>query len=381
LKILFLAKYYPPTEGGIERYSHMLCTSLVQRGIEVEVIAAAGAGEAVGDGIVDGVKVRRLQAQLNVSSAPITLALPGLLRRLKPKYDLLHFNFPYPWTDLIYLAVGRSHKTILTYHSDIFRKSNTLSGRLLKLYQPCLRLVLQKMPAIVASSPNLVRNSPFLRPNSDRCRVVPMPVDTDLLQPPEASAVEEVQSRYGKYVLFVGRIVHYKGLDFLLQACARMDGVPLVIVGQGPLEAEYKALAKALDIEDRVFFLGQVSDAQRLALCYGCQCFVLPSISHAEGFGIAQAEAMACGKPVVSTELGTGTSYVNLDGVTGFVVPPENPEALADKIALLVRDSELAVSMGEKGRERVYREFTREIVVDKTIALYEDVLAGKSIAE
>jgi len=381
LRILFLTKYYPPVEGGIERYSHMLCTSLVEKGFSVEVIAAASDGGSTREEVIDGVRVHRLAVKANISSTPITLGLPRLLRRMRDDFDLLHFNFPYPWTDVLYLAMAQNHKAVLTYHSDIFRRSGTFSGRLLQMYQPCIHAVLRRMPAIIATSPNIVEKSPFLFPNRDRCRVIPMPVDSQFFNPIDQSELDSVCKRYGHYILFVGRLVSYKGLSFLIEACAKLKDTNLVIVGHGPLEESHRSLVKKRGLLDRVFFLGHVSDAERLLLYHGCLCFALPSISHAEGFGIVQAEAMACAKPVISTELGTGTSYVNQDGITGFVVEPENAGALADKIDVLIDDEVLRRKMGERGLQRVRKEFTREKVVDQTIDLYADVLAGRNVAE
>ena len=103
MRVLFLTKYYPPSKGGIERYGHMLCTALASRGCRVEVIAAAEAGEPECEEVVDGVKVYRLRSHFHLSSTPITLALPGLVRRIAHSFDIIHINFPNPWTDILYL--------------------------------------------------------------------------------------------------------------------------------------------------------------------------------------------------------------------------------------------------------------------------------------
>ena len=379
MKILFLTKYYPPSEGGIERYGHMLCTELVRRGIHVEVVAASEEHKASHEETVDDVKVYRLDYQLKVSSTPITFGLLSLLPRLAPDFDLVHINFPNPWTDLLYLTLCRRMKAVLTYHSDIFRRSGTFSGTLLKTYQPLIHYLLSRVSAVIASSPNCVENSPFLSLRRERCRVIPMPVDPATLELPTETTLEPVEKEFGTFVLFVGRLVYYKGVRHLIEAMAHLSDVNLVIVGRGPLEEELRAQGRGLGIDKRVFFLGKVSDEKLKMLYHGCQCFALPSVAHAEGFGIVLAEAMSCGKPVISTELSTGTSFVNLDGVTGFVVPPGDAVTLADRISRLVVDGELQKRLGMQGRTRVLENFTKEIVVDRTIELYEDVLAGRDI--
>ena len=379
MRILFLTKYYPPSEGGIERYGHMLCTELARRKIHVEVVAASEEHEASREETVDGVKVYRLDYQVKVSSTPITFGLLSLVRRLAPNFDLVHLNFPNPWTDLLYLTLCRKMKAVLTYHSDIFRRSGTFSGTLLKTYQPLIHHLLSKVSAIIASSPNCVEHSPFLSLRKERCRVISMPVDPTTLELPAETTLEPVLREFGGFVLFVGRLVYYKGVRHLVDAMAHLSGVNLVVVGRGPLEDELRAQVRALEIDDRVFFLGKVTDEKLKMLYHGCQCFVLPSVAHAEGFGMVLAEAMSCGKPVISTELSTGTSFVNLDGVTGFVVEPGDVVSLASRISRLVEDVDLQERLGAQGRARVLENFTKEIVVDRTVELYEDVLAGRDI--
>jgi glycosyltransferase involved in cell wall biosynthesis len=376
MKVLFLAKYYSPAEGGIERYSHMLCCDLLKRGVEVEVIAASETKGSSREEVVDGVKVSRLNAQALINSTPITLELPSLLRSRIDDFDLVHLNFPNPWTDLLYLALCRKHKAVMTYHSDIFRSKRSLGGLLLKAYQPFIYRVLRRVDGIIASSPNLIENSPFLTDLREKSRAIPMPVDQSAFSEPDIDLVGELRGQYRDFALFVGRLVYYKGVRFLIEAMEMLERVNLVIVGTGPLELELKQQVNDLGLESRIFFAGNVSDYRRQALYHACKCFVLPSIAHAEGFGIVLAEAMACGKPVISTELMTGTSYVNLDGVTGYVVNPCDSLALAEKIDLFVRNNKLGAEMGQRARQRIEGGFTREIVTDQTLALYSDVIAG-----
>jgi rhamnosyl/mannosyltransferase len=349
----------------------------------MEVIAACKDSRTSSIETIDGVKVYRLGTAFKVSTAPITLELPALLRQKSRCFDLLHFNFPNPWTDLLFLACCRRQKAILTYHGDIFRQGLNLSTLLLKAYRPFTHRLLGWMSAIVATSPKGVENSPFLSRRRERCRIIPMPVDLATFQGVEETDVAECWKKYGRFVLFVGRFVYYKGLSYLVEAMDRLEdsSVNLVLVGRGPLEESIREQVVKLGLGERVFFPGRVSDNELKTLYHACQCFVLPSITHAEALGMVLAEAMACGRPVVSTELGTGTSYVNMDGVTGFVVPPRDAAALAEKIGLLVGDGGLRKRLGSQGLARMKAEFSKESVVEKTLKLYEDVLAGKPVAQ
>jgi glycosyltransferase involved in cell wall biosynthesis len=379
MRVLFLTKYYPPSEGGIERYGHMLCSDLAAHGIEVEVVAASEENEATREEWIDGVKVYRLRSQMRLSSTPISFGLPFLLKDMVRDFDIIHINFPNPWTDLLYLIIGRSCKAVMTYHSDIFRQKGTLSGLLLQSYHPFIHKVLSGVSAVIASSPNCIKNSPFLSRQASKCRVIPMPVDAASLAEVEVEAIQKERDQFGKFVLFVGRFVYYKGVRHLIEALSHSKAVRLVVVGRGPLEGEYRRLVDELGLRDRVFFVGKIADDRLRALYHACHCLALPSVSHAEGFGMVLAEAMACGKPVISTQLKTGTSYVNLDGVTGYVVPPGDPKALAEKIDILMLDEEIHKRMGLQAKHRAETEFDRPIVTERTIRLYEDVLAEREI--
>ncbi len=173
-------------------------------------------------------------------------------------------------------------------------------------------------------------------------------------------------------MLFVGRLRYYKGLDTLIRALPRIHG-RLRIVGIGPMEAEWRALAQETGVADRIEWLGEAPDEALPGLYHAADLFVLPASHPSEAFGLVQVEAMAAGLPVVCTELGTGTTYVNIDGVTGLVAPPRDPEALAAAINALIADPERRAAMGRAARERVEREFALDVMVDRVLALYREI--------
>ena len=372
MKVLFLTKYYPPSEGGIERYSHLICTGLAERNVQVEVVAASEGDRTSRVELMDGVRVYRMGSLCEVKGVPISPGLPALVKRVASRFDLIHLNFPNPWTELTYLAFCGRQKAILTYHSDIFRQR-----AFLRLYRPWIHRLLRQVSAIIATSPNYVNSSPFLSLHPHRCRVIPLPVDTASLSHVDLTEVEAVRKRYGKFVLFVGRLVYYKGLEYLIEAMGRLKGVHLVVVGRGHLEGAHRAQVDRMGLNGQVSFLGKAPDDRLKAFYYACQCLVLPSVARSEAFGMVLAEAMACGTPVISTELSTGTSFVNRDGETGFVVPPADASALAEKVDLLVRDEGMRRELGRQAQRRVEQEFRKEIIVEKTLRLYEEVLGGR----
>ena len=142
-----------------------------------------------------------------------------------------------------------------------------------------------------------------------------------------------------------------------------------------------EARAVAAGLGDRVEFLGPLSESDLAAYLHACDVFVLPSVSRQETFGVVQLEAMACGKPVVSTDLPTGVPWVNVHERTGLVVPSGDADALATALTRLLADPALRARYGEAGRARVERDFTVQAMTAATTAVYREVLsAGTSRA-
>ncbi|MFH1615697.1 MAG: glycosyltransferase, partial [Planctomycetota bacterium] len=180
-----------------------------------------------------------------------------------------------------------------------------------------------------------------------------------------------------RIIIFIGKMRYYKGLQYLIQAMKRVKGT-LLIVGEGePLESRMRALSKNLSLDDRVEFLGAINDEMRDTLLHASDLLVLPSIYRSEAFGLVLLEAMACGKPVISTELGTGTSFVNVHKETGLVVPPKDSEALANAICHLLENKDLCKKYGGAGKRRVQKYFTNEAMFERTIKIYNEVLKPK----
>jgi rhamnosyl/mannosyltransferase len=229
---------------------------------------------------------------------------------------------------------------------------------------------------IVVASPRLAECADELSDFRHKCVSIPFGIDPEVIALSDGVREEaaRIRARLGApLLLFVGRMVPYKGLDVLLRA---MDGIDAraVLVGEGPLKAEWQQLAHDLGLGERVQFPGEVSNQELVALYHACDLFVLPSITRAEAFGIVQLEAMACGKPVVSTLLPSGVPWVNRDGETGVVVPPGDVPALRTAVRSLLNDRALRLSMGENGRRRVAAEFTIPRMISQTTALYHDVM-------
>ncbi len=372
MRVLLLYKDYYPVVGGIENNIRLLARGLRERGVDARVLVT-NTGTATTREAVDGVPVTRTGRQAHILSTPISLPFFAELRRQMAAVDLVHLHAPYPPAELAQLLLGRSKPAVITYHSDIVRQRRT--G---KLYAPLLRKVLQRAALVAASSPVYIESSPFLRNVRPKCRVLHFGIETERFA--ETEQVRGDAQRLRRHhddlplLLFIGRLRHYKGVDVLIRAMHRIKA-KLLIIGTGPMQEAWQNLAQAERLVDKVLFLGDASERESLAARYAAELFVLPSTNRAEALGIVQLEAMACGMPVVCTELGTGTSYVNRNGVTGVVVSPNDPQALAAAINRLLVSPALRAKMGAEGRRRVREEFSFHSMIDSTIAFYQEALS------
>jgi phosphatidylinositol alpha-mannosyltransferase len=177
-------------------------------------------------------------------------------------------------------------------------------------------------------------------------------------------------------VLLVGRIVAHKGIEHFVEASRYLPGVQFLIAGEGTHLEAMERLAERIGVEDRVRFLGRVSQEGLPKVYAACDVFVLPSVSRLEAFGIVALEAMATGKPVVVADI-PGVREVIEDGREGLLTDPINPQDLAEKIRRLLDDPALRQEMGRRGREKVLASFTTEAVADQVFQVYQDVLARR----
>jgi glycosyltransferase involved in cell wall biosynthesis len=378
VRITFVNKYYwPPHLGGVEHHLAMLASGLAARpDTHVEAIVA-NEGPATIRERIDGVDVLRVGRAFAFASTPVAPGMPSAIRAAAAapeRPDVFHLHFPYPWGDTSWLLAGAPGPAVLTYHSDIVRQ-RVLGA----VYRPLSRRVLARVDRIIVGSPPMIEHSEVLAPFAEKCRVVPFGIDTDRFEPTSAtlSRAEELRAaRVRPVVLFVGRLIYYKGADVLVRAMADVEA-DLVLIGSGPLEGELRALASSLGIAGRVTFLPPMEDAELAAWYRAAAVLCLPSVARSEAYGLVQLEAHASGTPVVSTGLPTGVPWVNADGETGLVVTPADAPALAGALRKLLGDEELRARMGAQARARALATFTVKAMVDGTLAVYDEV-CGRS---
>ena len=366
--VTHVGKFYPPHMGGIETHLQTLSTGL-SRSMRLNVIVANEASFLRKE-IIDGISVTRLANLKTIRSMPICPRLAATLRSLRS--DIVHLHFPNPATLLAYLASGRRGPLVVTWHSDIVRQK-LLSRALIPLH----RWFVRNASLCIATSPNYIASSPILSVSRAHCRVVPYGIPLERFVPP-FDQTAEVRRRYGpRIVLAVGRLIYYKGFEYLLRAMQQVKA-NLVLIGEGPLRPRLECIADEMGIRQRVFFAGELDNSKLAPFYHAADAFVLPSVERTEAFGIVQLEAMACGKPVVNTNLASGVPFVSIDGITGITVPPREPSLLAQAITRLLDNPNLCAQYGAAARSRVRSEFTADRMTSRTLELYREILAEEN---
>lgn len=375
LRPLHVGKFVPPPYAGVEAHVDTLLRALLPE-VQGTLVAAESPQPRPGD---PRPPYRLLTAKGYGKFASATLS-PGVLGLVRTELaarrcNLLHIHAPNPWGDLATLRCPADVPVVMTWHSDILRQRN-----LMKVYRFIQQRALARADRIVVYTPKHYESSGQLHQLDlgSKIAFVPIGIDFERLAPrfasPETSALLNDFARDRPTILTVGRHVYYKGYEYLLQAMARLRGeAVLVMIGSGTLSAALKRQAKELGICDRVLFLGEIDDAGLASALHHCDLFCLPSIEQTEAFGIASAEAMACGKPTVVCELGNGVNYLNQADRTSLTVPPRDARALADALDTLVADQALRTRLGRCASERVRGEFSIAAMKRATISLYQSL--------
>lgn len=373
IRVLEINKYYSETTGGVERVVEAIAQGLAANGVQVRVLACGRGCWRTTVRRESGVVVVRAASRYAAMSMPISLSFVTLFRRLSRWADVIHWHEPFPLASSCALLRGSGKKTIITWHSDIVRQR---WARLFVL--PAQKRAVRNAWAVVATSLGLVRNSEVLR-ELQAVKVIPLGIAD---QGPGPSASEEAawRSRWGidhRYVLFVGRLVYYKGIDVLARAMA-LSRVALVVVGRGPLATVLRRASQ--NTSTRLKIIDEpVGDADLWQFYRHCEFLVFPSTHPSEAFGLVQLEAMRCGKPVVNTDLPTGVPYVSLDGVTGVTVPVGDAAALAQAMDRLWNEDTTRSALGSNARRRYEDHFGVDIMVQRYVGLIQEAAAAKTI--
>lgn len=359
-------KFWGRDRGGIEAALHATAADLARRGFAVSVLACRPWRSAP-RAFPPGVAGRELAAPV-LASMPVHPAFPAALAATASRCDLLHFHLPFPLAEAAALALPKRVPWVATVHAEVLGRARPIAWA----QSAVTRRFLARLDAVIVSS-HATSRSAHLESCRGRLRVIPFGFDLAPFAPPRP-APRPRGAEPG--IVFLGRLVRYKGLDVLLRALALLQpfAVRCDIIGEGRERPRLERLAAALGLASRVRFWGHLPDAALPARLAGADVFVLPSRTPAETFGVAQVEAMALGLPVVNTALSTGTDWVSRHGVTGLTVPPENPSALAAALRELLENRAFRLACGRRARARAHALFSIERQGPPLAALYHELL-------
>jgi glycosyltransferase involved in cell wall biosynthesis len=364
MRVLHVFKtYYPDSFGGVERTIHAIARGALEHGIRSDVLSLSDDPDT-NTVEFDGHMAYKSKLDFEFASTGFSRDFFQKFKDLSAQADIIHYHFPWPFMDAMHLLYPPGKPTVLTYHSDIVKQK-----LLLQVYKPLMHRFLASITQTVVTSPNYLVSSDVLQRYRHKTQVIPIGLDEADYPPASDEVRTSWEKRFPKpFFLFVGVLRYYKGLHTLIEAAKHVDA-DILIVGNGPMERQLKVSADRAG-QSNVHFLGAISDLDKSALLTLCRAFVFPSHLRSEAFGLSLVEAAMFSKPMISCEIGTGTSFVNVDNETGFVVNPNDPKGLAGKMMQILHDDDLTRLLGIAARARYKELFTAEKMAHAYAKLY-----------
>lgn len=371
MKILHFGKYYPPYFGGVEKVNYDLVEKINKKyDCQVDELCFAHKVDYHETFVPNGYKVIRVPIWGIKFSTPLPKGIIRAFWKLRTDYDVIHVHVPNPIASIVSLLAAKRTKIVVHWHSDIVKQKT-----LLKFFKPFQTAFLKRASAIIATSQNYVDYSLELKPYMYKVSVIPIGLDRAEMQFSDKD-VEKIRAEYfgKKVVLCIGRLTYYKGHQYLIEAAKQMNNNTIVLIGGvGELQNELERMIRFNKVEDKVKLIGRIPQELIYAYYKVADVFCLPSITRAEAFGVVLLEALAMGTPIVTCNIeGSGVSWVNQDGVTGYNVPVKNPKALAEKINTILRDQKLHDQLSVNCVNRYNEKFTIDKMVNSIYLLYKN---------
>ena len=392
MRIAHLGKYYPPAAGGIETHTQTLARAQVALGAEVTVVVVNHADRAGRDVTferfrrtpttvdTDGpIRVHRAGRIANLAKLDVTPGLPRLLARVRRNFapDVWHLHTPNVTMMLAILGDRRIRPLVVTHHSDIIRQKV-----LQHAVSPLVRAVYRRAERLLPTSAAYAAGSPVLGDYLSKVTALPLGLDLTPYTRPSADVVAHGE-RFrrelpGPMWLSVGRLIYYKALNVALRALRDVPGT-LVVVGTGPMEAEWKRLAGELGVTERVRWLGRTTDVELRGAYRAATALWFPSNARSEGFGLVQVEAMATGCPVINADIPhSGVPWVCRHEQEGLTVPVNDPAAFAAAANRLLSKPGLRDRLATAGRARAVTEFDWRLMGQRSLDVYAEIVSARN---
>lgn len=384
MKIAIITPVFPPYAGGMGNVAFHHARLLQARGFSVTVFTPSYKEKKDIETVFQGVEVAYMRPMVSYGNAAY---LPKLKKKFED-YDIICMH--YPFFGSVEAISSITKPLVIFYHMDVVGKGifQLVFSMHKKIFLPKIISTARK---IMVSSFDYIKNSDikvYYKAAPDKFSEIPNGVDTKIFYPKkDLGLMEKLQNHppypplikggkeepENKIILFVGGLdkAHYfKGVDCLLNACAQLKiNYKLIIVGKGDLADDYKLQAKKLKIKDKVIFCADVTNHDLPKYYNAADVVVLPSIDKSEAFGMVLVEGMACGKPVIATNL-AGVRSVVENGINGILVEPKNEQELARALEKILSDDESAKKMGEAGLEKAREKYDWEVIGDELAKIF-----------
>ena len=374
MHICYCYHVFYPIKGGVEENIINISQELMKRGHEVTVVTSDIPDRPKKE-IIHGIKVMRTKPLFSIFKTPIMPNYKELLSTVDADIIHAHGTIPNVSDVAIFYAAKNNIPSVLTYHFD--GNADSIIGSFFgEFYNRFInRKVVSKADKIIATSKSYAETSMVLNDFLGKIEIIPNGVDLNRFNP--EIEVGNIREKYnlpnGNIVLYVGRFVKYKGVEYLIRAMKYVEHGTLVIAGKGKLERRLKQKSEMKKLKN-VKFLGYVPDEDLPKLYRVSDVYVLPSITRGENFGISALEAMACGIPVIASDL-PGVNWLVRD-YCGMKVKPKDVLGLAEKINELLSNDALRSEIGKNARKNA-EEYNWEDISKKVMDVYEEVLSSR----
>lgn len=348
MSIINIGKYFFPVNGGVEIVTQKIHELFIKNNIDSTVVSFDK--KIVDKEVYKIGKIKRYRA-FKIGPAPVSIRYLLDSVKLFKNSDIILIHYPNPIAEISRILFFGKKYTIIFHHGDLMNYNRFLEF----FYRKMTRMIFKKTDKIICTSPNISKSSPTISEFPEKIEILSPSVNTDIFFPDENKKNEKYRF-FKKSIIYVGRLARTKGIKYLIESLEYLDDdFGLVIIGKGEEKDELSGEVSKRGFEKRVIFVGE-SDNEKLPFYYiNSDVFVLPSFY--ESFGIVSIEAMACGIPVVTTELGTGTSYYNKDGETGKIISPKNSKEIANAVNFCYENKE---RLGKNASETVKKFFSDE---------------------
>lgn len=373
MKILQLGKFYPTDiMGGIQMAIYNITEELNKRNIKCDILCS-NVGNEYKEDIINNYKVFKAASYGIISSTSISPQMISKLKKIISEYDIIHIHHPDPMANLaLFMANPKKQKIVVHWHSDIIKQRRELA-----FYRPLLTWMLKKGDIIIGTSQKYIEESEQLKSFLGKCMVIPLGIKrSDIIVDNEKSKEIKINTAGKKIIFSLGRFIYYKGFEYLIESAKYLpDNYVILLGGDGELKEKYEQIIRENGLSEKVFLVGKIDQKDLGSYYEACDLFCLPSIAKSEAFGLVMVEAMSFGKPIVTTKIkGSGTDWVNHNGITGLNVEPKNPEQLANAFKTILENQEIYSKFSKNAFQRYLNEFTIETEVDRLIKVYHTIL-------